>query len=232
MSARRPVIELEGVSKAYRDGGEGAVPYAVKDVTFSVLPGEFVILFGPSGSGKSTLLNLMAGLEMPTKGKVKSHGYDLSHYGGKQLARFHRRRMGMVFQNFNLIRSLTVLENVVLPMMADDKGIRYRTRKAMALLEKLGVSGYAKLFPSEVSGGEQQRIAIARALVTDPDLLLVDEPTGNLDTAAADVVMEILAKLNREDGHTIVLVTHNPEYLRYATRVIRVKDGETYEDLG
>jgi putative ABC transport system ATP-binding protein len=222
----QPVVTLEDVSKGFNEDILNFDQLIIENISLSIQSGEFVIIFGPSGSGKSTLLNLIAGLERPSAGRVLIRGHDISKYTDDELARYHRRKMGMVFQSFNLIKSLTVWENVALPQTAD--GVPYFTRrhKAHHLLKLFGLQKYMHRHPNELSGGEQQRVAIARALVNNPLLLLVDEPTGNLDSKAADDVMRIFLGLHAHAKHTIVLVTHNPDYLAYASRVIYVQDGE------
>lgn len=221
-----PAVTLEYVSKAYGDDYLNYDQLVLKNVSLTIRQGEFVIIFGPSGSGKSTLLNVMAGLERPSAGRVKVKSHDLGKYDEEQLAKYHRRKMGMVFQSFNLIKSLSVWENVALPQTAEGIPIRRRRRRAHHLLKMLGVEEYMDRHPNELSGGEQQRVAIARALVNNPLLLLVDEPTGNLDSKMADEVMRIFYDLHYHSKHTIVLVTHNPEYLQYASRIIHIQDGE------
>ncbi len=226
---KRPLISVEFVSKSY---GENPLAYdqlVLRNVSFDIYDGEFVTLFGPSGSGKSSLLNLLAGLESPSAGRVMVRRRDLAHFDSNQLARYHRMRMGMVFQSFNNIKSLKVWENIALPQTAN--GVRYKLRRkrALRLLKLFGLEAYPDRLPNELSGGEQQRAAIARALVNNPYFLLVDEPTGNLDSKAAADVMQIFAELNK-DGHTIVMVTHNPEQLAFASRILYVQDGQIVKE--
>lgn len=222
----RPLISLEYVSKSFGDDFLDYEQFVLKNVSLTIQKGEFVIIFGPSGSGKSTLLNLIAGLERPSAGKVRLKRRDLTRMDDDELAVYHRRRMGMVFQNFNLVKSLNVWENVALPQTADGVAIGFRFRRAAELLKLFGLGTYTHRHINELSGGEQQRLAIARALVNNPLLLLVDEPTGNLDSKSADDVMRLLHGLHYHAHHTILLVTHNPDYLHYATRVIYLQDGE------
>ena len=225
MEHHRPLILLDYLSKTYADDYLNFDQLVLKNISLSFQQGEFVIIFGPSGSGKSTMLNLIAGLEQPTAGRVLIRSRDLSKYSDEELARYHRLKMGMVFQSFNLIKSLNVWENVALPQTAE--GIRYdqRFRQAKHLLKLFGLADYLYRHPNELSGGEQQRVAIARALINNPLLMLVDEPTGNLDTKSADDVMQIFHGLHYHAKHTIILVTHNPDYLHYASRVIYLQDG-------
>ncbi len=221
-----PLISLQMVSKTYGDDPLDYKMLVVKNIYLEIMEGEFVIIFGPSGSGKSTLLNLMAGLENPTAGRVLVRHHDVAQFNNEELATYHRLKMGMVFQNFNLIKSLNVWENVALPQTAN--GIRYalRRKRALRLLKLLRIDHYANRHPNELSGGEQQRVAIARALVNNPYFLLVDEPTGNLDSKSAEDVMNLISDLSYHGKHTIVLVTHNPNHLHYASRVVYVEDGK------
>lgn len=225
-SDQPPLISVQSVSKTYGEDPLDNNQLILRELTFTVSPGEFVIIFGPSGSGKSSLLNLLAGLERPTWGTISVGGQDLSRLTDEELASYHRLRMGIVFQTFNLIKSLSVWENVALPQTAS--GVRYqpRRKRALELLKLFKLEAYANRHPNEISGGEQQRVAIARALINNPQFLLIDEPTGNLDTKAADAVMQILHGLHYRSKHTIILVTHNPNYLSFATRVIYMRDGQ------
>ena len=230
MITLNPLLSLEYVSKSF---GPHALDYdsmVLKNVSVKVHDGEFIIVFGPSGSGKSTFLNLLAGLELPTAGRILLREHNMADFSSEELAHYHRTKIGMVFQNFNLIKSLNVWENVALPQTS--KGIRYneRRRHAFELLALLGLSGLENRHPNELSGGQQQRVAIARALVNNPYLLLIDEPTGNLDTNSADEVMQIINDLHAQASHTLVLVTHNPNYLHYATRVFYMKDGKIVKE--
>lgn len=232
MEHHRPFIQLDKVSKSFGDDPTDVRFQVLHEVSLTIEEGEFLMLFGPSGSGKSTILNLVAGLEGPSTGRVLFHGRDLSHYDTEHLARFHRLRMGMVFQNFNLIKSLNCWENVALPLAAG--GMRYvrRKKRALELMEQLGIVEYANRFPGEISGGEQQRLAIARALANKPDLILADEPTGNLDTKTANEVMEILQAIHKDFGVTIIMVTHNPAYLPQSTRYLNIEDGNVIKEVG
>jgi ABC-type lipoprotein export system ATPase subunit len=219
-----PIISVENVRKSFQLSGDKSVD-VLKGVSMVINPGEFVVLYGPSGSGKSTLLNLIAGFENPTSGRVMARHRDLSHLKEEGIARYHRLKMGMVFQQFNLIKSLRVWENVALPAAASGAAEDKRHLRALHLLAQLHLGDYGDRHISELSGGEQQRVAIARALINDPYLMIFDEPTGNLDTATAKEIMNIVYHLNRKSGHTILMVTHNPDQLQYATRVIHVRDG-------
>lgn len=223
---KMPLISIQMASKTYGDDPLDFKNLVLRNIYLEIFEGEFVTIFGPSGSGKSTLLNLIAGLEKPTGGRVLVRRRDLSNFNTDELAQFHRRKMGFVFQNFNLIKSLNVWENVALPQTASGVNYSERKRKAIRLLKLLHLDHYANRHPNELSGGEQQRVAIARALINDPYFLLVDEPTGNLDSTSADEVMNILKDIHTKDKHTIILVTHNPAQLKYSSRVIYMEDGQ------
>ncbi len=225
MAKDKPLISFQGVTKTFEEDLLDFKSQVVKNVYFDIYPGEFVIIFGQSGSGKSSILNLMAGIDSPTSGRILVNGRDLTKFNNKELSEYHRHNMGMVFQQFNLIKSLNVWENVALPQTAS--GIRYSLRKsrALRLLKLFKLEDYADRHPNEVSGGEQQRVAICRALINNPSFLLVDEPTGNLDSKSAESVMEIFYGLNVHGNHTLVLVTHNPNQLKYASRILHVQDG-------
>lgn len=199
---------------------------ALDGVDLEIYRGEYVIFFGPSGSGKSTLLNVIAGLEAPSVGKVVVDGQDLSHLSSNNLTKFHRSKTGMIFQTYNLIPSLNVLDNVILPQIF--KRVKQFKRKnfGRTLLKKLGIETFESRLPQDLSGGQQQRVGIARALVNDPPILLADEATGNLDSEAAHIVMEIFNTLNLKENKTVISVTHNPEHLFYADRIFYMKDGK------
>ncbi len=217
------MIELIDVVKKYRIGVHEVI--ALNGVSLSVRDGEFVAIMGPSGSGKSTLLHLIGCLDKPTSGKVLIDGLDTSKLSDRELTELRRDKIGFVFQQYYLIPTLTALENVELPMVF--KGISKEKRRSRAeeLLELVGLKGKKDRKPNELSGGEQQRVAIARALANEPSILLCDEPTGNLDTKSGKVVMEIIKRLNVEEGVTVVLVTHDPSLKVYADRVIGIRDG-------
>ena len=221
--ARTPVIRLKEVVKKFVITGEEVT--ILKNISLEIYAGEYIILFGSSGSGKSTIMNTMSGLEPPTSGEVMVRGENISKFNTNQLARFRRTKIGIVFQSFNLIPSFKVWENVAFPLTASGAGKQQRRERAMFLLKLLGLEKYAFRRPTELSGGQQQRVAIARALSTNPWIIIADEPTGNLDSKAADDVMMIFRLLNRKSHRTIILVTHNPDYLREADRVFYIKDG-------
>lgn len=221
------LIQLEDVSKLYGFGG--ATTIALDEVSFSVDQGEFVAIMGPSGSGKSTLLNVVGLLDRPTNGVYKLNSKSVEKLRTNQRTRARRTQIGFVFQNFNLIPNLTVLENVALPMAYKGSLKSRRLRRAATLLERVGLAEREYFLPKYLSGGEAQRVAIARALVNNPDIIIADEPTGNLDSQSSRLVMELFRELHGS-GTTILLVTHNPELTRYASRVVFMHDGGIVSD--
>ncbi len=218
----KKVVELIDVKKVYRIGNEEV--YAVNGITMSVEKGEFLCIMGASGSGKTTLLSLIGCLDKPTSGKVIIDGIDTSELSDKGLTDVRRNKLGFVFQQYHLIPTLTAFENVELAMLIKGVPKKERERKVMELLEIMGIANAADRKPSELSGGMQQRVAIARALANDPEILLCDEPTGNLDTKSGEIVMNLIKEQN-ERGVTVVLVTHDPDIAKYAERVVRIRDG-------
>ncbi|WP_328909791.1 ABC transporter ATP-binding protein [Streptomyces sp. NBC_00234] len=221
-----PVIELREVSRRYDDG-----PPALHDASMTVRPGEAVAILGPSGSGKSTLLNLIAGLDRPDTGTVTVDGVRVDRLGEAGSALYRRSKIGMIFQFFNLLDDLTVTENVVLPARLAGMARGGADRRAAELLDTLGIDQHARAYPGRLSGGERQRVAVARALMNRPPLLLADEPTGALDTAAGQDVSRLLTDLNAE-GQTIVVVTHDLALARSCTnRTVRIADGRITEDV-
>lgn len=198
---------------------------ALRGVSFEAAAGDFIALMGPSGCGKSTLLHLVGGMDFPSRGRVSLDGIALNELGEEELARVRRRSIGFVFQFFNLLPTLTVVENVTLPMLLDGAPETESRRRANELLDHVGLVGRANHFPAQLSGGELQRVAVARAVVAKPRLVLADEPTGNLDTDNGSQVMKLLADLNRGSGVTILLATHSEEAAGYASRTIRMRDG-------
>ncbi len=223
MAATHPlIVEAEGLERIYT-AGEARVA-ALAGLTLQVRRGEFVAVMGPSGSGKSTLLNILAGLERPSAGRVRVNGTDIGTLDEGALARYRRDVVGMVFQAFNLLPRYRVVENVAFPLLFAGVPRDERVARARALLERLGMSARAEHRPSQLSGGEMQRTAVARALITEPALLLADEPTGNLDTASGEALLAILDELHAK-GQTIVLVTHEDSVAAHAQRVVRMRDG-------
>jgi putative ABC transport system ATP-binding protein len=221
------MVELVRVSKTYRRG-DGTPVAALRDVSFAIGHGEFVTVRGASGSGKSSLLNVIGCLDTPTSGTYRLAGEDVSAYSDRQRSKVRCSRIGFVFQSFNLLPRTTALENVEIPMVYS--GRRIDRAKALATLQRVGLGERAQHFATELSGGEQQRVAIARALMNDPPLLLADEPTGNLDSAAGESIMRLLTELNR-DGRTIVLVTHDEHVAAYASRELLLRDGQLVSDV-
>jgi putative ABC transport system ATP-binding protein len=214
------ILTGTGLSKKY---GDLAV---VKEVSLSMAAGDFVCLVGKSGCGKTTLLSLLSGLERPTAGKVMLNGTEITRATEDELALFRRENVGFIFQSFNLIPTLSAWENVALPLFPIKMAGKEREKRAMELLEKMEMGHRTEHLPSALSGGEKQRVAIARALVNYPKVLFADEPTGNLDSATGDAIMDILNKLNIEEGVAILMVTHEVELAKTADRLIRMHDGE------
>jgi putative ABC transport system ATP-binding protein len=223
-----PIIHVESVHKSFLMGKEAV--QALRGIDLDVMSGEMVCLMGPSGSGKTTLLNILGGLEEPSRGHVIVDGQNVVAMSEDQLARLRLHKMGFVFQNYNLLANFTALENVEAPMALDGLRGRKRRQKAEELLELVGLSDRSNHYPTELSGGQQQRVAVARALANDPDILIGDEITGDLDSVTGYEVMEIVAQLNRERGTTVVYVTHDPRMAKFATRLIQIRDGKLVSD--
>jgi putative ABC transport system ATP-binding protein len=218
------VMVAEDLWKVYR---LGQIDYpALRGVSFSVKKGEYIAIVGPSGSGKSTLLNLMGALDRPTKGKMMIDGVEISKLNDKKLAELRNRKLGFVFQTFNLLSYMSAAENVETPLIAAGVPPEERRRRSYALLEMVGLKGFERNRPSMLSGGQQQRVAIARALANEPQIILADEPTGNLDSKSSHEIIEILRRLNEEKGVTIVMVTHNLELTSYCDKTWFFRDGK------
>ena len=217
------MIKLTGINKIYRTNEIETL--ALENVNLDVEKGEFVSIMGPSGCGKSTLLNIMGLLDAPSSGKIEINGTSVENMKDKELAAFRNKTLGFVFQSFHLINSLNVIDNVELPLLYRKMPAKERTRLAKEVLERVGLSHRMRHMPTQLSGGQCQRVAIARAIVGNPEIILADEPTGNLDSKMGAEVMELLHKLNKEDGRTIVMVTHNEEQSKQTSRTIRFFDG-------
>ncbi len=225
-----PLIQVDNVHKSFLMGKEAV--QALRGVSLDVTPGEIVCLMGPSGSGKTTLLNIIGGLEEPSRGHVIVDGENVVSLSEDRLSALRLTKMGFVFQNYNLLANFTARENIEVPMALAGLSRRERHRKSDRLLESVGLADRAKHYPSELSGGQQQRVAIARALANDPPILIGDEITGELDSKTGFEVMEVIARLNQEQGTTIVYVTHDPRMAKFAGRVIQLRDGLIKEDNG
>lgn len=219
----KPVIKIERVWKTYEMGTQKV--HALRGMDFQVKSGEFVGITGPSGSGKSTAMHMVGALDVPTKGKIFLDGKDISKMHESDLAQLRGKKIGFVFQQFNLLPILTAKENVMMPMIFLEKSEEERIKRAEYLLNLMGLGDRMDHRPTELSGGQQQRVAIARALANDPEIVLADEPTGNLDTKTGHQIIELLRKLNKEEKKTIVLVTHDAYVAKYAKRVAHLKDG-------
>lgn len=217
------MIKLIEVNKIYRTNEIETL--ALENVNLEINKGEFVSIMGPSGCGKSTLLNIMGLLDNPTNGTIEINGVSLSSMKDRQLAAFRNKTLGFVFQSFHLINSLNVLDNVELPLLYRKIAAKERTRLAKEVLERVGLSHRMRHMPTQLSGGQCQRVAIARAIIGNPEIILADEPTGNLDSKMGAEIMELLHRLNKEDGRTIVMVTHNEEQAKQTSRTIRFFDG-------
>jgi len=222
------MLNVKNVSKVY----EGKVPYrALTDIELQVEEGEFVGIMGPSGSGKTTLLNLIATIDTPTTGEIFIEGNDPHTLKKDALAKFRRRNLGFVFQDYNLLHTLTVEENILLPLTLDGRKVKEMKAKLQIIAETLGITHLLKKRTFEISGGQAQRTAIARAMIHNPKLVLADEPTGNLDSKSAKDVLELLARINEEEKTTMLLVTHDAQAASYCDRVIFIRDGRLYSEI-
>lgn len=222
------ILNINEVTKVY----EGKVTTrALNQLSFEVEKGEFVAVMGPSGSGKTTLLNLISMIDTPTSGEIIFNGMHPQNLNSTELAYFRRRELGFVFQDFNLLPMLTVEENIILPLTLDEQPISLMEERLKGLVDKLGLATILHKRPDEISGGQAQRTAIARALIHEPSLILADEPTGNLDSNASREVLELLSKMNQEKQATIIMVTHDPIAASYCDRVLFIKDGEFFNEI-
>jgi putative ABC transport system ATP-binding protein len=216
------LIEIKNVKKQYSSGDD--IVEALRGVDISIEAGEFITIMGQSGSGKSTLLSVLGGMNHPTSGEVEMAGVNIYQLPGEKLADFRAQNLGFVFQSFHLIQYLTAIENVMLPLAIVKMSTKVKTASARQALERVGLGNKLDRLPNQLSGGEQERVAIARAIVNNPHILLADEPTGNLDSSTSEEVMALFRELN-DAGQTVVMVTHNPDNGKYADRTINLKDG-------
>ncbi len=222
------LLSVKSLEKTYTRGEETV--RALKGVSLDIRDGQFVAIMGPSGSGKSTLLHLMGGLDRPSKGEVILRGDSMASMSDSELSLFRRKKLGFIFQFFNLLPTLSALENVCLPRLLGNESIKKIEPRAKELLQKMGLEHRMHHKPDQLSGGEMQRVAIARALISDPALILADEPTGNLDTKTGESILGLLREMAQTTGKTIVMVTHDPKAASYGNRLIRMKDGELESD--
>lgn len=223
LESRQPLIQLRNVTKVYGSGQ--AAMHALRGISFTIGRGEFVAVMGPSGCGKSTCMNILGCLDVPTSGDYLFEGIDVSTLSSNQRAFLRRNKLGFVFQGYNLLNRTSALENVELPLIYQSVPAVERRQRALDALASVGLSGWETHTPAELSGGQQQRVAMARAVVTHPDVLLADEPTGNLDTLRSREIMDLLTRFNREQNLTIVMVTHEPDMAAYAHRALHFLDG-------
>ncbi len=224
------ILDVKHLKKTYTSAFGGTQVQALKDVTFSVESGEYVAIMGESGSGKTTLLNILAALDKPTGGTVLLDGKDMATLRDNELALFRRENLGFVFQEFNLLDTFSLRDNIYLPLVLDGKNIRDIRKKAVFVTDTLGISDILEKFPYEVSGGQKQRAAVARALITEPKLILADEPTGALDSASSSELLRVFGEINRS-GQTILMVTHSVDAASHANRVLFIRDGVIFHQI-
>ncbi len=225
------ILEVNGLRKVYSTRFGGNKVEALKNVNFSVEVGEFVAIMGESGSGKTTLLNILAALNKPTNGSVILDGNDLTKIKDSSVSQFRRDKLGFVFQDFNLLDTFTIEDNIYLPLVLAGKSYKEMNERLMPIAARLGISELLKKYPYEVSGGQKQRAAVARALITNPKLVLADEPTGALDSKASDELLKLFCEVNRLVGQTILMVTHSVKAASVANRVLFIKDGEVFHQI-
>ncbi len=224
------ILEVKGVQKIYTTRFGGNQVKALENVNFSVEAGEYVAIMGESGSGKTTLLNILASLDRPTKGSIILDGMELTSVKEGEMAAFRRKNLGFVFQEFNLLDTFSIKDNILLPLVLDKQNVKEMMEKVEKVAASLGISDILEKYPYEVSGGQKQRAAAARAIITEPKLLLADEPTGALDSKSTDGMLKIFSEIN-EKGQTILMVTHSTKAASHAKRVLFIKDGEVYHQL-
>jgi len=224
------ILEVKGVQKIYTTRFGGNQVKALENVNFSVEAGEYVAIMGESGSGKTTLLNILASLDRPTKGSIMLDGMELTSVKEGEMAAFRRKNLGFVFQEFNLLDTFSIKDNILLPLVLDKQNVNEMMDKVQKVAASLGISDILEKYPYEVSGGQKQRAAAARAIITEPKLLLADEPTGALDSKSTDGMLKIFSEIN-EKGQTILMVTHSTKAASHAKRVLFIKDGEVYHQL-
>lgn len=227
-TSQAPLIGLSCIHKSYFSA-DVETP-VLHGIDLAIYKGEFVAIMGQSGSGKSTLMNLLGCLDTPTKGDYMLNGREVARLNDNDLARVRNETIGFVFQGFNLLKRMPLVDNVALPLLYAGVGMSEARKRALAKLEQTGLGKFGKRLPNQISGGQQQRVAISRALVCEPALILADEPTGNLDTTTSKEIMELFTRLNAEQGMTVLLVTHEPDVARYAKRLVRLKDGQVTYD--
>lgn len=223
-------LEIRNLKKIYTTRFGGNKVEALKDISFSVEEGEYIAVMGESGSGKTTLLNILAALDKPTSGEVLLEGNSIVNIKEKEISAFRRNHLGFVFQDFNLLDTFSLKDNIFLPLVLSGKDYEYMNNKLQPIATKLGIKDILEKYPYEVSGGQKQRVAVARALITDPKLILADEPTGALDSKSATELLELFADIN-EAGQTIVMVTHSTKAASHASRVLFIKDGKVFHQL-
>lgn len=224
------ILEVNNIKKIYTTRFGANKVQALSDVSFSVEKGEYVAIMGESGSGKTTLLNILAALDWPTSGSVRLDGHELSKIREAKIAEFRRENLGFVFQDFNLLDTFTLKDNIMLPLVLAGKHYKEMKERLTPIVQKLGIEGLMGKYPYEVSGGQKQRAAVARALITYPKLILADEPTGALDSKATDELLSLFGKIN-EEGQTILMVTHSVKAASHASRVLFIKDGEVFHQI-
>lgn len=224
------ILEVTCLKKIYTTRLGGNQVQALTNVSFSVEQGEYVAIMGESGSGKTTLLNILAALDKPTSGQVKLDGKDIGEIREQNLASFRRNNLGFVFQDFNLLDTFTLKDNIFLPLVLAGKNVKVMNKRLLPIANKLGITDLLEKYPYEVSGGQKQRAAVARALITNPKLILADEPTGALDSKSTDSMLQVFGEINR-DGQTIVMVTHSTKAASHASRVLFIKDGEVFHQI-